>query len=834
MCCPLSALGLGTPEKMRKQLLLAILYGFSFTNYAQTQFVQDLAEKLDEYTRRGWEEKVHIHLDKHLYTIGETIWFKVYLVEGFSLEPRAISTLVHVELINPQNEIVASRQVKIDQGGGAGEFLLVDEIDNRMEPGRYFVRAYTNFQRNFNPSFFIRPLEVLASPSDLPKSGSAEVHKEEDALEVLFFPEGGHLVTGLPGRVAFKAIDHTGYGAGISGSIYDQENNFITTIESEKFGMGVFALTPQENRSYYAQIRVDGRAIRRKYPLPAALDQGYTLSVDGGSAKDITIRAQTNLPGGMEGAIIVGQFRGGVFFHAVGEGDSPSMIIRLPKKGLLYNGIAQVTLFGPGQIPHCERLIFLNSPGRDPKVKVATREVYARRDSVDLTIDVGREVVANLSVTVTNFQLVKPSPFAANIKTNLLLTSDLKGHVENPGYYFVDDQPKRRVHLDYLMMTHGWRRFTWEELLQEEAPPILHFPERGFNFGGQLTSLFDAGTPVSGTVSLVQLPSFSEVSEVTTDETGKFIFAGHDLPDTTHMIIQAKASRIKKNGKRSKPHRNVVITMDEHVPAGIDASDLFAPLRTQSQNPVYRQYTMQSEKFRYYTDTAFALNRNMIMLEGITVKAAAPNPFAKFGAIYEDPGPNRRLVMDSLGVLALTSSNIFQLLQGRMAGVQVTGREVSIRGGGTPLYLMNNMPVDSNTIGMIPPQFIHHIDVLKGPETAIYGSRGANGVIAIFTKIGEELNGPMDEVKSTVSITHPGYYRAREFYSPKYNVLQPAQSQRDHRITLAWEPVVITDSLGKATVRFYTADDVAEYRVELEGITADGRLLQTGHFFKTR
>lgn len=135
---------------------------------------------------------------------------------------------------------------------------------------------------------------------------------------------------------------------------------------------------------------------------------------------------------------------------------------------------------------------------------------------------------------------------------------------------------------------------------------------------------------------------------------------------------------------------------------------------------------------------------------------------------------------------------------------------------------------------MIPPQFIHHIDVLKGPETAIYGSRGANGVIAIFTNIGEELNGPMDEVNSTVSITHPGYYRAREFYSPKYNVLQPAQSQRDHRITLAWEPVVITDSLGKATVRFYTADDVAEYRVELEGITADGRLLQTGHFFKTR
>ena len=804
-------------------------------SYAQAQFIQDLATKLNEYTRQGWEEKIHVHLDKHLYTIGETVWFKVYLVEGFSLEPRAMSTLVHVELLSPKNEIVASRKVKIDQGGGVGEFLLVDEIDHQMEPGRYFIRAYTNFQRNFSQSFFTRSIEVLPGSNYLPASAAtAQVHHGEGTLEVDFFPEGGNMVSGMPGRVAFKAIDHTGYGVDISGSIYDQDNNFITVFESAKFGMGIFMLTPQENQTYYAQIRVAGRTISKKYPLPRALDQGYTLSIDGGSAHDITIRAQTNRPGGMDGAVIVGQLRGGIFFHTVGEGNDPYMTIRLPKKGLLYNGVAQVTLFGPGQMPHCERLVFLNSPGRDPKVEITTREVYARRDSVDLKVDVGKEVVANLSVSVTNFRLVKPGPFAANIKTNLLLASDLKGHVENPGYYFIDDQPKRRIHLDYLMMTQGWRRFNWEKLMKEDAPPIPYFPERGFNFSGKLTSQYDPGRPIRGHVSLTLLPFFSEIGEVTTDETGKFIFAGHHLADTTQLLIQAETAKVKKNGKRSKPSKKLVITMDEHIPPGVDTNSLFPTFQPPSQDQPFGQYSMQSEKFRFYTDSAFALNRNMVMLEGITVEANPPDPYEKYRTIYETPDRSRRLVMDSLGAIALAASNIFEIVQGRMAGVQVTSEGIFIRGGGPPLYLLNNGPVDMNTIRILPPQLIHHVDILKGPETAIFGSRGANGVVAVFTKTGEDFLGPPEEVKNPVTIVHPGYYRAREFYSPRYDVLEPGHSKPDHRITLCWEPQVVTDSTGKTTLRFYTADDVSTYRVELEGITVDGRLLRKEHFFKTR
>ena len=82
-----------------------------------------------------------------------------------------------------------------------------------------------------------------------------------------------------------------------------------------------------------------------------------------------------------------------------------------------------------------------------------------------------------------------------------------------------------------------------------------------------------------------------------------------------------------------------------------------------------------------------------------------------------------------------TYTSIYQMLQGTVPGVSVSGDRVLVRGitsilgSNEPLYVVDGIPVAS--IADIPPNFVKSIEVLKGPAAAIYGSRGANGVILI-------------------------------------------------------------------------------------------------------
>ena len=814
-------------------LLLAIC-----SHYANGQIIEKIKRGLDDFSNENWQEKIHLHFDKPYYAIGERIWFKVYLVDGFSLKPNAVSTLVHVDLINPEMKIIDSLVINVENGGGAGDFLLADSVYAQLNAGEYTVRAYTNFQKNFDIPFFTKVIDVLPGAllayeeKLIPAPSPMVKNHTNNTLDVQFFPEGGDLVENITGLVAFKAIlKSSGKGVNVEGGIYDDRGKLLTTLKSFHLGMGMFPIRPAKGRSYYALIKQIGTLEEKKYPLPVALEQGYTLSLDNHSQTDIILTLQTNLSNGLDGVVLIGQTRGKVFYEQTFTGEGQVFRGKMSKTGL-PPGIAQFTLFAEG-IPYCARLIFIDNPRFEVPVEISTgKKIYHRRSPVEITINTAG-IASNLSMSITDINLVKYDSTRENIKTNFLLTSDLKGYVENPGYYFLQEQdPKRIRSLDYVMMTNFWRRFTWQKVMHDKSEIPKYLPEVGFNISGVLTDAYDPAKLAKGRVSLTVLPDIFNPAQVITDDSGRFVFMANNFQNPVNIVLQAEKMKVnKKTGKLGKPSKRVTINLNHFVRPPVVKHEF--PILTGHRIPKLplAEYLRENTKIQML-DSGFLMNKSTMVLGEVKVKASKPDPYEEYAAIYGEP--SRRLVMDSLGAVALAANNLFDLFQGRVPGAKITGTEISLRGGGEPLFLLDNVPVTKAAILSIPVAMIHHVDFLVSPDnTAIFGSRGANGVVAVFTKRAKNFLGGSQDTRNTLNFKHEGYHRAREFYAPSYESVKPEHNKPDRRITLFWDADVAVDTSGQAVLKFYTSDNVSQYRVEVEGITKDGRLIRAQHSFNT-
>lgn len=816
--------------------IILILIISCFTLFSTPPLVEKIKSQFSNYNKLYRHEKIYINYDKPYYSAGETVFFKIFLVDGFTLKNETISTLVHVELISPDMKIINERVINTEIGG-VGDFVLSDSL----KTGTYLVRAYTNFQQNYgNEFFFLKSFEVFGQD----KINVLDNTKELDSLvqkdgweypDIQFFPEGGDLVAGIEGWVAFKAIDKYGKGVQVEGKIIDEKGKATTWYKTFHEGMGVFPFNPQKGKKYYAVCNHEGERVKKKYPLPRVLQQGYSLLVDNQSSEHIVVQVKSNLANGLDGAVVVGQLRGKIFCHIEAKGREINSRI---EKTSLPSGIAQFTLFTKNGEPVCERLVFVKNEEKEINPEIFTdKKIYNRRSPVEITINTGG-IKSDLSISITDSQLVKHDTLADNIKTNLLLTSDLKGNIENPGYYFLDDSHERRKHLDYVMMTHGWRRFSWKKIMRNELPTIKHLAEKGFNICGKITDL--KKTPIKGSVSLTIVNEPLSAGKVTTGMDGKFWFLGYDLPYPTDIVLQAETAKTKKNGKNRKPSKHVNIKLDQTIYPNIGAYEISFLSEQRSVLP-WKPYVEHIRKMQSI-DSAFRLNESTIQLKGVTVKAPAIKANDPSGAIYATP--SKRLVVDSLPA-ALAARDVIELIKGRVPGVQVFGNsgnysilirgQRSIQGSNEPLLLLDNMPVDMTTISSLSPNDVHYIDILKGAETAIFGARGANGVISVYTKRGQQGAEAPQPTTGILTLSHPGYHKAREFYSPNYKEKKPEHAKPDYRSTLYWNPLVSTTENGATPTKlwFYTSDKISTYRMEVEGITVDGRPIRSVSYFKT-
>jgi hypothetical protein len=786
-----------------------------------------IARQLGEFYTAARQEKAYLHLDRPVYGTGETIWFSAYVVDASRHQLDSLSSVLHVDLLSPERKVVARRTLRLQGGRANGDLDIADTL----AAGTYVLRAYTNWMRNAGDDFvYSRRLSVWpASPigpqePSKPAAPTTPYARARAAAaarpDVQFFPEGGYLVEGLPAVVGCKATDATGRSLDVKGQILNAQNAVVVKdFSTRRAGMGRFAFVPGAGQRYHAHLTMpDGSAV--DYPLPAAKASGYVLHVVDGGA-DFVVEARYRgaaAPGPVQ---LMTQVRGVAAYPGPRTltGEAPATW-RMPKKNYPA-GIVHFTLFDSEGTPQCERLAFAQNGPSNLRISITPDQPsYGAHAPVQLAVRVtdaaGQPVATTFSLGVSDAGLAALDPNAETIASNLLLTSDLVGYVQDPGYYFHDQNPGTLLALDDLLLTQGWRRFVWKEVLAGQAPAQRFVPEQDISLVGQVVSEHGNRPIPNSQLTFLQSRPTRTIVTATTSADGRFSFAGIPVRDTAVITLQAR---------RSQGGSNVIIRPDmgpatDGQPLPVLPSLAQAPAAVSTF--VRRSRQAQAAELDLHPEKAM---RN-ITLSNVAVTAkreAVPR---------DDP---RRLYGATGGTVidftkepsAQSAMNILQVLQGRIAGLTISGsppnQSVQIRGSGSPQFILDGMKVDMDAINNIPANDVQAVEVFKGSEAAIFGSSG--GVIAVYTKRADpNYKGAEKGPAPGIAIVKlPGFYEAREFYQPRYNALLTNPPADPRTSTLYWNPLVSTNAKGEAELHFFTADGSGSFQAVAEGLSRDGR-----------
>ncbi len=855
-----------------------------------------LLKKLDEYTNKYPQEKVHLHMDKPYYAIGDDIWFKAYITNTKTQGPSNISKILYVELINEKDSV--KKQLKLPIMGGItwGDFKLTDSLSE----GNYRIRAYTKYMRNFGTDFFFdKTIKIgnswankvftntqyaFVKENNIDKI-NATIHFEDkngvgykendvsyevqldyktvtrgrtktnlsgDALisfantqiannktgrivatitldnkqkivktipitatsnnvDVQFMAEGGSLIEDLPQKIAIKAVNAAGQGEDVKGSILDAAGNEITTFETSYLGMGNFIFNIQPGGNFTAKIKFkDGST--KDFKLPLAQKSGYTIAANNLDTGKVSLKimATKDMANGDE-LKVVAQQGGNVYYVSKAKMEKQVLVANIPRKNLPA-GIVQFTLFSATNQPLAERLIFNQNKSDFIDVALNTSSASGvKRGKSTFTFDASNEqkpILGSFSVAVTNASKVAPDEDnETNIFTSLLLSSDLAGYVEKPNHYFLSDDVKTQKELDNLMLTQGWRRFTWKNIINNLSPNITYKPEESLSITG---TVMKGNKPVvGGKVMLMATKGTIFILDTVTNAEGKFVFDNLEYNDSTKFVVQA----------RTKTDRKFVDINLDVVPNQIVTKNKNGADVEVNVNNALMKYIKESDNY-FNEMTRLGLLERTIKLDEVTItEKRSP---VKYSSNLNGAGnADYILKADQLS----TCVNLSQCLQGRLPGVIFRGSTPYLmRSQSTPMtIILDAMQVEPEFLDNINPNDVETIELLKsGANTAIYGGQGGGGVLVITTKRGGSDYSYNRYAPGILSISPKGFSVSREFYAPKYDQASNPNTA-DYRTTIYWNPQVVAKD-GKAKFEFYNANEAGKYRVVIEGIDAAGHL----------
>jgi hypothetical protein len=417
------------------------------------------------------------------------------------------------------------------------------------EEGNVFVSIPEDKQRDWSGGI-IRTTVVLADRTKFEKQFPIKAGLSES--DVQFFPESGNLVYGVPSRLAFKAVGTDGNGIMVKGEVFDEEQHQVTDFASGYAGMGHLLIRPEAGKTYTAKVTLpDGS--QKSVALPKPLISGYVLSVYQPNADSILVRI------GVPEQLIKSQTAHLVncIVHSGGEviAAEPVKITKTTtsfwlEKKAFPSGIAQFTLFSAEGEPLNERVAFIKSKDQLSLILKTPKQIYKSKEEVELQLEAkdseDQPAIGNFSITIVN---ETKTPFddagASTVLTSLLLTSDIKGYVEKPNHYFLADNDGVDRDLDNLMLTQGYRRFSWSDVKKGIATASFKAEGLGTYFSGKVVTL--GNKPAANAAVTLMSVRANMVKGTITDKEGRFKFDGIFLSDSLKFSIQARSQ--KKSSK---------------------------------------------------------------------------------------------------------------------------------------------------------------------------------------------------------------------------------------------------------------------------------------------
>jgi hypothetical protein len=758
---------------------------------ARAQNPADLAGALTRYEHTAVPEKLFLHLDRPFYLSGETLWFKVYASNGATGLPLALSSVAYVEVLNARRQPVLQGKVSLKEATGNGSFVLPAALPS----GNYTVRAYTRWMQNFAPeTYFQSTVTVVNTTTAL----AAAPAKDSAAVDAQFFPEGGQLVQGLRSKVGFKVTDRSGRGIAATGQVHNQRGEVVATFRTLRQGMGAFALTPGSAQDTYTAVVQPERLPPFARKLPAANAWGYVVRLDDSSPERLTLTVNT--PGNQPETLLLlthgRRQAAAVRQAALSEGQAVFTI----DKALLPDGVAHLTVFNAARQPVAERLYF--TPPRHPLAIAAQpdKQQYGTRDKVTVQLGPASQA-ASLSMAVYRLDSLNAQPAPA-IDHYLGLTSEVKGTVESPEYYFTATGPAAAEAADNLMLTQGWSRFRWAEVLAAATPALPYLPEpNGQVIRAQLTRP-GTGQPQPGVVAYLAAPgAVTWLSNARSDANGLLQFEAPTLLGSRQLVLQADprqdtTSRLSIISPFSARQATTPVPAFALAPR-FEADYAKRHLQAQLQNVYAGQY-----RSRFLVPSA-----DTVSFFGSPSETYYLDRYTRFKVMEE---VLREYVP---GVVVRIRKDGFHLMV-----VDEVKRTVLTE---NPMVLLDGVPVfNINRMMKMDPLKIRKLEVVD--SRYFHGAAIYDGLVSFSTYKGDLEGFPLDP--QVLVQQYEGTQQQREFYAPRYDTPQAQQSRLpDLRNLLYWNPNVNQTRATPQALSFFTGDQPGRYRVVLQGLAADGK-----------
>ncbi len=802
---------------MRKNKLL-FFWLISMSLYNPCLFAQQPDSVINIYSERFPLEKLHLHFDRSVYSKGETIWFKAYLMTGSKASD--LSKTFYADWYDATGKLVAHNSFPVFGASAKGQF----EIPADYALSSLHLRAYTKWMLNFDSSFLYDKDIVVSQPQ------SQKPSKIIPATEIHFFPEGGDLVDGLNAKIGFLTTNQNGDPVSVHGAIKNSKNELIDSFATEHDGMGVIIIDKINADELYTAYFIDeyGKAVTTV--LPGVKKNGVVMQSQPFNSKvKILIARSAAKTENNKTLYLLAHMNQQVLYKAKINLENRVSALTEVNTTEFSSGVLQLTLFNSLWQPVAERIVFVNNHQYqfDAAINTIKKDLTKRNKNI-IEVEVPDSAVANLSIAVTDEGLTREE---STIVSQFLLSDDIKGKIIHPSFYFQNDEDSTKHFLDLVMLTHGWRRFKWDEVAQAKLPVIKNARDSDYiELTGTVSGkAFRASDKDFITLILSAANAGKQIIPVQVNEDGTFSKTGLVFFDTIKVYYSFKQKNLADRVDMDL-HTNFFSMPGSYIKS-IDRHP-FLPLDSEG-------FTRE----RFFTDEQKRLQK---LMEGTTLKNVTVYSNSKpktsldivndkytSGAFAGDSKYRADIMSDPQ---AQHYQSILNYLKDRVAGFDVlnvqnppsmvtptspgTFIDVRLRGERPAIYI-NDVLSDIDEIAGMPMSEITYVKVFSAPFFGAW-QNGPGGAIAVYTRKGDEELSSLRSRDNGLLLT--GYTKYKEFFSPAYSD-STKNFAPDVRTTLYWDPYILTNAKNhKVQLEFYNNDISKKLRIVLEGMNADGKL----------
>ena len=775
------------------RIIFVLAAAFVAVKPARAQLLTNLQQNLEQYRQNTLQEKLYVHTDKNYYLTGEILWFKVYDINGGNNAPLNLSNVAYIELLDNNHKAVLQEKIELKNTAGSGSVYIPVSINN----GNYKLRAYTNWMKNFSPDYYFEKTITIINPLKSPPA----VNVMADDYNIQLFPEGGNMVNNIAGKVGFK-IEGTDAKASMRGAIINQQNDTLVRFSPLKFGMGSFMFTPTAGNTYRVVLIAPGNKTTVK-PVTVINNEGYTLQVSPGDADtyNVTVKAS---PANQNTPVYMLVHTRQLTKIAESKTFENGIARFAVDKAKLDDGISSITIFNANMKPVAERLIFKYPANKLLITASADQAQYNTRKKVNISIAAKDQVQAPVSsdlslavYKVDSLQTVDES----DILSYLWLSSDLRGKIESPGYYFKNNDATTADALDNLLLTQGWRRFNWDDVVATTPPHYDFLPE----YNGHLVNARIKKNAVNeeraGIVGYLGIPGKKvQLYTAKSNSEGKFVFNTKLFYGAIELVAQSDYTR------EDSTYRIEITSpfSDKYGSAGTAAFNLKPGT----------QATLKTQSLAMQVQNLYSANNNNRFFEPVIDTIPFYGPYDKAYRLDDYVRfPTTEEVLREYVTWVLTSKS-----KGKFQ-MRLFNEENYLREG--PLVMLDGIPIfDIDKVYTIDPLKVRRLEVIH--NRYFYGPASVEGILS-FTTYKGDMGGFEIDPKAVI-VDYEGLNLKRIFYSPAYETDQQINSRLpDFRNLLYWAPNITTRTQGISALSFYTSDQQGKYIGIVQGITADGK-----------